>query len=213
MTIKLQPLVFGITLALAAGAVQAQDNIFKGGAIFYQTHDKTTGIRGFGIPPGADASVGDAWTLLFTYERMFRPDFGIELVLGLPPKIEAKGSGTTAFLGDNILSAKNIAPTLLFNYHFGAPSDTWRPYVGIGVNYTIFSDIKSKLASKVQMSDSVGIAGQIGLDYHYDKNWGAFASIGAAKVKTDLIAVESTVLTTTIDFRPVTYAFGVSYRF
>ena len=213
MTIKLQPLAFGITFALASVAVHAQDNVFKAGAIFYQTHDRTTGIQGFGIPAGADASVGDAWTLLFTYERMIRPDFGVELVLGLPPKIEAKGAGTVAFLGDNILSAKNIAPTLLFNYHFGEPGDTWRPYAGIGINYTVFSDVQSRLASKVQLSDSVGVAGQIGIDYYYNKNWGGFVSIGAAKVKTDLIAVESTVLTTTIDFRPVTYAFGVSYRF
>ena len=213
MTIKLQPLAFGITFALASVAVHAQDNVFKAGAIFYQTHDRTTGIQGFGIPAGADASVGDAWTLLFTYERMIRPDFGVELVLGLPPKIEAKGAGTVAFLGDKILSAKNIAPTLLFNYHFGEPGDTWRPYAGIGINYTVFSDVQSRLASKVQLSDSVGVAGQIGIDYYYNKNWGGFVSIGAAKVKTDLIAVESTVLTTTIDFRPVTYAFGVSYRF
>ena len=213
MTIKLQPLAFGITFALASVAAHAQDNVFKAGAIFYQTHDRTTGIQGFGIPAGADASVGDAWTLLFTYERMIRPDFGVELVLGLPPKIEAKGAGTVAFLGDNILSAKNIAPTLLFNYHFGEPGDTWRPYAGIGINYTVFSDVQSRLASKVQLSDSVGVAGQIGIDYYYNKNWGGFVSIGAAKVKTDLIAVESTVLTTTIDFRPVTYAFGVSYRF
>ena len=213
MTIKLQPLAVGITLALGVGAAQAQENVFKAGPIFYQSHSQTTGIQGIGIPPGADAEVGNAWTLLLTYERLIRPDFGIELVLGVPPTIESKGSGTTAFLGDNILSAKTVSPTLLFNYHFGAPGDTWRPYVGLGINYTRFTSVESKLASSVQLSDSVGLAGQVGIDYFFDKNWGAFASIAAAKVKSDLIAVESTVLTTTIDFRPITYAFGVSYRF
>ena len=213
MTIKLQPLALGISLALASVAVQAQENTVKAGAIYYQTHSKTTGIVGIGIPPGADAEVGSAWTAIFTYERMISPEFGIELVMGVPPTIEAKGSGTVAFLGDNILSAKILAPTLLFNYHFGTSGDTWRPYVGLGVNYTRFTDIKSKLASSLQMSDSFGLAGQFGIDYSFDKNWGAFFSIGASKVKSDLVAVESTVLTTTIDFRPITYAFGVSYRF
>jgi len=215
MNIKLQPLALALTLPLTlfAGATQAQENVFKAGAIFYQTHSKTTGIQGIGIPPGADAETGDAWTLLFTYERMLRPDFGIELVLGIPPKIEAKGAGTVAFLGDNILSAKNVAPTVLFNYHMGAPGDTWRPYIGVGFNYTRFTDIESRLASDVQLSDSLGLAGQVGINYFYDKNWGAFASIAAVKVKSDLLAVESTVLTTTIDFRPITYSFGVSYRF
>jgi outer membrane protein W len=32
-------------------------------------------------------------------------------------------------------------------------------------------------------------------------------------VKTDLVATGSTVLTTTIDFKPITYTVGVSYRF
>jgi outer membrane protein len=213
MTIQLRPLALSLAFTVAAGAAHAQDNVFKAGAIFYQTHSKTTGITGIGIPPGADAETGDAWTVLFTYERMLRSDFGIELVLGLPPTIEAKGTGSVAFLGDNILSAKNVAPTVLFNYHFGAPGDTWRPYVGVGLNYTRFSDIESRLASDVQMSDSVGLAGQVGINYFHDKNWGAFASIAAVKVKSDLIAVESTVLQTTIDFRPITYSFGLSYRF
>jgi outer membrane protein len=213
MTIKLQPLALALALTVAAGAAQAQDNVFKGGAIFYQAHSKTTGITGIGIPPGADAEVGDAWTALFTYERMLRPDFGIELVLGFPPTIEAKGTGSVAFLGDDVLSAKIIAPTVLFNYHFGTPGDTWRPYVGIGFNYTRFVSIESRLASDVQLSDSVGLAGQVGINYFHDKNWGAFASIGAAKVESDLLAVESTVLQTTIDFRPITYSFGLSYRF
>lgn len=213
MTIKPQPLALALALIFGAGVAQAQENVFKGAAIFYQAHSKTTGITGIGIPPGADAEVGDAWTVLFTYERMLRPDFGIELVLGFPPTIEAKGTGSVAFLGDDILSAKNIAPTVLFNYHFGTLGDTWRPYVGICLNYTRFSDIESRLASDVQLSDSVGLAGQAGINHFYDKNWGAFASIGAAKVKSDLIAVESTVLQTTIDFPPVTYSFGLSYRF
>jgi outer membrane protein len=213
MIIKLQPLALAAALACASGAVHAQDNIFKAGAIFYQTHSKTSGIKGIGIPPGADAETGDAWTALFTYERLLRPDFGVEFVLGIPPKIEAKGAGSVAFLGDNILSAKNVAPTVLFNYHFGTPGDTWRPYVGIGLNYTRFASVESRLASDVQLSDSFGLAGQLGIDYFHDKNWGAFASIATVKVKSDLQAVESTVLTTTIDFRPVTYSFGLSYRF
>jgi outer membrane protein len=213
MTIQLRPLALSLAFTVAAGAAQAQDNIVKAGAIFYQTHSKTTGITGIGIPPGADAETGDAWTAVFTYERMLRSDFGIELVLGIPPTIEAKGTGSVAFLGDNILSAKNIAPTILFNYHFGAPGDTWRPYVGVGLNYTRFGSAESRLASDVQLSDSLGLAGQVGINYFHDSNWGAYASIAAVRVKSDLIAVESTVLQTTIDFRPITYSFGLSYRF
>jgi outer membrane protein len=194
-------------------AAQAQDNTFKVGAIRYTTHSKTNGITGVGVPPGADAETGDATTLLLTYERAFTPNVGVELVIGVPPKITAKATGTAAFLGDDVLSAKNVAPTLLVNYHFGSPGDTFRPYVGGGINYTKFVSIKSKLAPDVKMSDSTGWAVQAGVDYALDKQWGLFASVAALKVKSKLVATGTTVLTTTIDFKPITYAFGASYRF
>lgn len=200
--------------ALACGvAAQAQDHIVKLGPIRYDTHSKTSGIHGIGIPPGADAETGDATTLLFTYERMLRPNLGIELVVGVPPRVKARATGSVAFLGDDVLSAKNVAPTLLVNWHLGGTGDTWRPYLGIGVNYTRFTGIRSRLAPQVDMSDSWGPAVQAGVDYALNRQWGLYASIAALKVKSDVVAVGSTVLTTTIDFRPTTYAFGASYRF
>lgn len=213
MNTRLPLLALGAALTLGTTAAQAQLNIAKAGAILYQPHSKTTGIQGIGIPPGADAEVGSATTLLLTYERMIDKNLGVELVIGIPPRIKAKATGTVAFLGDDILSAKNVAPTLILNYHFGQAGDTLRPYLGIGVNYTRFTGIKSKLAPSVEMSDSVGPVVQAGIDYAIDKQWGLFGSIAKVRVKSDLVAVASTVLTTTIDFRPVTYSVGVSYRF
>jgi outer membrane protein len=224
MTNKLEKLpvalgsAVGSAVGLAVGlagfcmAAQAQENTVKLGVTRYDTHAKTSGIHGIGAPAGADAAVGDATTAIFVYERMVSPSFGIELVLGVPPKITSRGSGSVAFLGE-ALSARIVAPTLLFNYHFGQPGDALRPYLGAGINYTRFVDIKSPLASDVQMSDSYGLAVQAGIDYALDKRWGLFASVAALKVKSDLVAAGSTVLTTTIDFKPIVYSFGASYRF
>jgi outer membrane protein len=202
-----------IGLLAASGAAQAQNWIVKAGAIYYQTHSETTGIQGIGIPPGADAETGNATTLLLTIERTFTPNLSVEFVLGIPPTIKAEGTGSVAFLGE-VLSAKNVAPTLLFNYTFFEPTATWRPYVGAGINYTRFTDIKTTLpVQSVDMSDSWGLALQAGVNYAVDKNWGLFASIARVDVKSDLVAVGSTVLTTTIDFKPITYSFGAWYRF
>jgi outer membrane protein len=231
MNHKLQVVTVAAVVAFASGAAMAQSstssswtdafsqpvaqpNIVKGGGIFYQTHSETNGISGIGIPPGADAETGDAWTVLLTYERLVTPNFGIELVLGWPPTIKAKATGSVSFLGEDVLEAKNVSPTLLFNYHFGKDSDTFRPYLGAGINFTRFTDIKTSLpVESVDMSDSWGWAVQAGFDYRLTPQWGLFASIAALDVKSDLVAVGSTVLKTTIDFKPITYAFGVSYRF
>lgn len=210
---KLPVAVAAALCALAAGPALAQLNTLKVGAIYYQTHSRTSGISGIGVPPGADADVGNATTLLLTYERAITPNIGVELVLGVPPKITSKATGSVAFLGDDVLSAKIVAPTLLVNYHFGEPGSALRPYVGAGINYTKFVSRQSKLATDVQMSDSVGLTVQAGLDYSLNKDWGLFASVAALKVKSDLVASGATVLTTTIDFRPITYSLGAYYKF
>ena len=206
-------LALAAALALCAFDAVAEDNVFKVGVTRYDTHSKTSGISGIGVPAGADAETNDATTVIFVYERMFTPQIGAELVLGIPPTIKAKATGSVAFLGSNVLSAKNLAPTLLFNYHFGAPGDTWRPYIGAGINYTKFTSVKSSLASDVKMSDSTGLAVQVGLDYAVTKDVSVFASFAKVNVKSKVVAAGATVLTTTIDFRPLVYSAGVSYRF
>lgn len=213
MKTALQRLLIVAGSTLIAGTACAQANIAKIGAIRYDSHSRTTGIQGIGVPPGADAEVGDATTLLLTYERMVDKNLGVELVLGVPPRIKTKATGSVAFLGDDVLSARNVAPTLIVNWHFGQEGDRIRPYLGAGINFTRFTGIRSTLAPSVEMSDSVGPVVQAGLDVAIDKQWGLFASIAKVKVKSDLVATGATVLTTSIDFRPVTYSFGLSYRF
>ncbi|WP_284615714.1 OmpW/AlkL family protein [Aquabacterium humicola] len=212
MNNKFHGMAVACGLLLAASAVQAQETIIKVGVTRYQTHAKTTGITGIGVPAGADADVGSATTVIFVGERLITPNIGVELVLGVPPTIKSRAAGSVYFLGE-VLEAKNVAPTLLLNYHFGREGDSWRPYVGAGINYTRFTGIKSSLAEHVEMSDSVGPTVQAGIDYLFSKNWGAFASVAAVKVKSDLVAQGSTVLKTTIDFRPIVYSAGLSYRF
>ncbi len=212
MKFILQATAAAVLAAAVGSAAQAQDNVFKAGAIRYTTDSKTNGIQGIGVPAGADAKTGDATTLLLTYERLFTPNIGVELVIGAPPKIKARATGTVAFLGE-IMSARVIAPTLIANYHFGSDGDRLRPYLGAGINYTKFSSIRSSLASDVKMSDSTGLVVQAGIDYAFDKNWGLFASVARIDTKSKLVAAGSTVLTTKIDFKPVTYAAGLSYRF
>jgi outer membrane protein len=213
MTTRFHTLAVAGAALLAASVASAQSNMFKLGVTEYTTHSRTDGITGVGVPPGADAQTGNATTVILVYERLLTPNVGAEFVLGIPPKITARATGTVAFLGDDVLSARNVAPTVFLNYHVGAPGDTWRPYLGAGINYTKFVQIKSKLASDVKMSDSTGWAAQAGIDYVLTPEWSLFASVAALKVKSKLVASGSTVLQTTIDFRPIVYSFGAAYRF
>ena len=205
--------VTAITAASVCGAASAQDNAFKLGITEYTTHSKTNGVSGIGVPPGADAETGNATTLLLVYERLLTPNIGAELVLGIPPRLKAKATGTVAFLGDDVLSAKNIAPTAFVNWHLFSPGDAFRPYIGAGLNYTRFTSVKSKLSSDAKLGDSYGLALQLGANYAVNRDWGLFASVARLDVKSKLVATGSTVLTTTIDFRPLVYSVGGYWQF
>lgn len=212
----MHPIIRNLSLlsaaTLLAGNVLAQANTVKLGVILYQPHAKTSGISGLGVPAGADATVDSATTVVFTYEREIAPNMGLELVLGVPPTVKAQASGTVPFLGE-VLSAKNVAPTVLLNYHFGAAGSALRPYLGVGVNYTRFTGASTPYGWQVNLSDSWGLAAHAGVDYALGKQWGLFASVGVAQVKSDLVAVGASVLRSTIDFRPITYTAGMSFKF
>jgi outer membrane protein len=206
--------IVAIVLSLACAAAHAQSNIFKIGPIRYDTHARTNGVSGAGLPPGGDADTGDATTLMLAYERMVTPNIGIELVLGVPPRIHAHARGSLAFLGDDVLSAKFVSPTLVANYHLGAAGDAWRPYVGGGINHTRFVSLRSRLASHAEMSDSWGWVVNAGLNYVLNRRLSVYASISALRVRSDVVAiVGGSEVRTTFDFRPTTYQAGLSYRF
>ena len=154
---------------------------------------------------GLGLSINDKWIPEVDISYFFTKNIATELILTWPQKMTLN-AGNTA-----IGSFKALPPTLLLQYHFdGLPV---KPYVGAGINYTRFVSIKSKLAPSVQMSDSVGLALQAGADYWFNKQWGMFASIASVKTKSDLVAAGSTVIQTTIDFRPLVYSAGLNYRF
>lgn len=223
---------FAIAMALTtiALAAQAQIDIVKVGLLRYDTTSKSSGLLTSPALPalaGSDAKTGDATTLLLVFERTLSPNVGVELALGIPPRIKAQATGPLqAFLAANglsqeVLSAKNVSPTLLANYYFGAPADIWRPYVGAGINYTKFAGKRSSLpTTSLTMSDSWGLALQAGVNYAIDRQWGLFASAARIDVKSDVEAVATipgvpvpVSIKTSIDFRPWTYQIGASYRF
>ncbi|MBU6258067.1 MAG: OmpW family protein [Burkholderiales bacterium] len=204
--------VAAAVLLLAQAPAQAQSNTFKFGVIRYDPHSTSDGITGIGVPPGADSDVKPANTLLLTYERELVPNVGIELVLGVPPKVKTVATGSVAYLGE-VLTAKNIAPALIMNYHFGQAGSAWRPYLGLGVNYTHFGSPYSPYGWQVHLADSMGMLIQGGIDYALSPQWGLFASAARVDVRTKLVAVGATVLQSDINLRPWTYQLGASYKF
>lgn len=211
-------------LGLASASALAYDNTVRVGfanlAIHSESPDLTSNGPAFLTPPSG-LTVGNANTVLFNYVRRITDHIDVEVAAGLPPQHNVYGRGFLAPYGV-IAKVKQRAPTVFANYNFGAPEDKLRPFVGLGVNYTQFFDatatasnnIASGGPTKIDLKESFGLAGQMGISYKLADRWSLSTSLATAKVKTNLTATTGSIeRKTTIDFRPVVFSMCVGYSF
>lgn len=210
---------------LVSASVLAQDNTVRAGiagvTVHSQSPDFTSNGPAFLTPQPAGLNVGDATTLLLGYTRRITEHWDVDFVAGIPPKHDIFGRGTLAPFGVTA-RVKQRAPTLFVNYNFGVSVDKLRPFIGVGLNYTQFFDAQSTPSgdiatggpTKIELSDSYGLAAQFGLNYKLADRWSLNASVVGAKVKTNMTATTGSIARkTTIDLRPVVFSMGIGYSF
>jgi len=115
-----------------------------------------------GTLAGAKAEVGDNVRPTFTAEYFFQDNWGLEILAATPFKHNVfVGGGYAA-------TVKQLPPTVSVNYHI--PTQTaFKPFVGLGLNYTTFFDESSPLG-KISLDDSWGVAVHAGVDYEISDN-------------------------------------------
>jgi len=218
--------------ALAGAAPALADDVANNSAriglysIFYHVSSEY-GLQGPYVPPGTNIDAKNVETLYLAYVRTIVPHFDLELTLGIPPLQKTVGRGpatlgSVPYDGQVIATARWLAPTLLAEYVFFSDDAKFRPYLGLGVNYTDFYDRDSTAQgnaasggpTKLSLTSSVGVAGTVGLTYRIAGNWKAYASYSASQVKTRLDADTAGVTRTArINFGPQALVLAVGYSF
>ena len=105
-----------------------------------------------------------------------------------------------------------LPPALSLNWHFN-PNGMFRPYVGVGVNYTLFSGEETTGAlsgADLTLDDSIGAAGQVGVDIG-QRNWFFNANVRYIDLSTD-VELDGADLGSA-DLNPWVYGLHVGYRF
>ena len=175
----------------------------------------------FLTPQPAGVTVEDATTLQLVYSRRFNEHWDIDLQLGVPPRLDVRGTGTLAPFGV-IAQVRQAGPSAFVTYNFGSAQDRFRPLFGLGVNYSRFYDVKGTesgaLASggttRISLSDSFGPAAKIGVSYRLAERWLLVGTIGVARIKTDVTATTGSIeRKTSVDLRPVVYTLGIAREF
>lgn len=227
---KVVTLAVGAALALAASgafADQAGPNDVRLGMYFVHYESEASDISGPYAPAGLNVHLDNVETLYVAYVRTLSAHFVAELAFGYPPltKTEGRGPaklGSVAYNGQVISTARWVAPSLLVEYVFGSPSSRFRPYVGVGVNYTKFVARQSTAAgnaasggpTSIALPASVGPAATAGVSYEITPRWHVYASYSIAQVNSKLTADTAGVLRTSeIHFWPNTLVISGGYSF
>ncbi len=111
-------------------------------------------------------------------------------------------------------SVRNLMPELTLQYHF-LTDQHLSPYVGAGVNYSIFYDEKeSDINRDISYDNSFGYTIQAGFDYGVYKNWSLNVDVKKLFTNTDIETRASGML---LKFdctnNPLIVSTGVGYRF
>ncbi len=105
----------------------------------------------------------------------------------------------------------HLPPTLSLNWHFN-PNGVMRPYIGAGVNYTLFSGEETRGAlsgADLKLDDSFGAAGQVGIDIGQGK-WFFNANVRYIQIESD-VELDGANLGT-LDINPWVYGLHIGYK-
>jgi len=200
-------------LCLAGNVMAAEGNwLVRGRAVHLDMRTKSDPTSGplAGVLSADTIAIGDEWIPEVDISYFLGKNLALELILTYPQKhnvtINALGIG-------GIGSFKHLPPTLLLQYHF-LPDGQFRPYVGVGINYTRFSSVSLNVAGVGRFdleNSSVGGALQAGVDVKLRGAWYLNFDVKKIYIRTDLLLGGAKVSTLKPD--PVAIGVGLGYRF
>ncbi len=130
----------------------------------------------------------------------------LELIAATSEHTVKAGTNT---LGDTWV----LPPTLTLQYHF-MPDATFSPYVGAGINYTVFySEDDAGAFTDLKVDGGFGYAVQAGFDYWLSDNWGFNADVKYIDIDADVSVNPGSLHAYDVDIDPWVVGVGVSYRF
>ena len=240
VVLKALPVVLMATFAASASAQKAGDNVISAGWMHLKPFDSSQPVRVTSprqvTLDGSGSSVGSSDTLGIAYTRFLTDHLSLTFDAGIPPKFTLTGTGSLSDVGE-IGTANQLSPAVLLKWHFLEPEAKLRPFVGAGLTYVWYDNIKT--TDKFQKSISTKVSGGLtnaartkidlessfapvlnaGVTYAIDDRWSLNFSASYILLKTTA-KLESTMPTgavvkseTKLTLNPLVTFLSVGYKF
>jgi outer membrane protein len=133
----------------------------------------------------------------------FSNNISAELVLTYPQQHDVSLNGA------KIGTVKELPPTLLALYLF-SPVSAFDPYVGAGLNYTLFSSVN--IPGLDVSKSSLGGALQVGFDVPLKNNMSFNVDLKKVYMKTD-VSTSAGAYVTSLKIDPILFSVGLGWKF
>jgi outer membrane protein len=233
-------LTMALVVAMAGGSIAVQayeqgDWIIRAGATMV---DPNTDSDDINLPTGlvAEADVDDDTQFGIMPTYMVTNTWAVEVLAATPFEHDIEAQGQGAIHGVNLAagSTKQLPPTISVQWYPRGGKPGWQPYIGVGVNYTIFFDeevddeLKGLLGAltdgvvddaDLDLDDSFGLAARAGVDIPFAENWAINLAVWYIDIETEAeISVKSGGETIDkvkfdVDIDPWVYNIGIAYKF
>mgnify|MGYP003625483670 FL=1 len=212
-----------LTLSPLAFANQAGDFIVRGGVTNINPDSDKSNIMLAGADSSMTLTVDDNTQLGLNFVYFYDNNWAIELLAATPYTHDVTIQDKNSVLGvdgANLGEVSHLPPTLSALYYFDTNS-ALKPYVGVGINYTVFFDEDFAAApqslglSNLDLDSSFGLSAQIGADYHLDEKWSLNASIRYIDIDTEATfdVAGNSIGKADINIDPMVYSLMLGYKF
>lgn len=215
-TARIAALSLAAALAATPALAEQGDVLVRLRAITVQPQEKVGPV----LPtfPTSGGTITNSYAPEVDVTYMLTNHVGVELIAATV-KHCVDGAGSLAAVG-RLACTWVLPPTLTLQYHF-APEGKIHPYVGAGVNWTMFynekasSQLNSAIgATSVNLSNSWGYALQAGIDFDLNDKMFVNVDVKYVDMKSNArLTTGAAVNTLRANIDPLIVGVGVGWRF
>lgn len=218
-----------LAAAFASGSMMAQayekgDFVLRLGAVNVDPDADSSNIDLPGVPT-LHTEVGDDTQFGIIPMYMVTDNVGIELLAATPFEndITLNGQGVNLNAG----STKHLPPTITAQWYPRGGKTGWQPFLGFGVNYTVFFDEKTdqelddalgailgSTTASLDLDDSFGLAAVAGMDIPFAEHWALSLAVWYVDIDTNAtVSTDVGDVKFKTDITPFVYHVGIAHRF
>jgi len=212
-----------LPISVVAESYKAGDIIIRGGATMVSPDPDKSVIYLAGEDSTMSLTVDDNSQIGLNFVYFYDNNWAIELLAATPFTHDVTIQDKNAVLGVDgakLAEVSQLPPTLSALYYFDTGSK-FKPYVGAGINYTIFFDEEFEPAPEslgltdLDLDGSFGLSFQVGADYQIDDKWHINASARYISIESEakFNVAGNNIGQANIAVDPMVYSIMLGYKF